>query len=296
MSFIALDWGTTSFRAYRVGAGGAVLETLAAPKGILAVQNGAFDDALESHIGRWDKATPILASGMITSRQGWIELPYVACPANLKSIAAAIKAHTSKQGRRIFFVPGISARSSDGIPDVIRGEETQVLGASLGGQEYFVTPGTHSKWIEVAGGNITGFATYMTGEVFAVLKAHSILGRLMTGEVNNEEAFERGVHAALKDPGGFLHRIFSVRTLALFNEMPSDHLSSCLSGHVIGTEIAHAVTHHPKSAQYTILASPALAQHYVAAMKIAGLNVRFSPPDVVVEGLASIAKTAGLIP
>jgi 2-dehydro-3-deoxygalactonokinase len=296
LSFIALDWGTTSFRAYRAGADGAVLETLAAPQGILAVQNGAFDEALENHIGPWDKALPIMASGMITSRQGWIELPYVACPANLKSIAAAIQAHTSRQGRRIFFVPGISARGGDGVPDVIRGEETQVLGASLGGHEYFVAPGTHSKWIEVADGDITGFATYMTGEVFAILKTHSILGRLMTGEANNEAAFERGVKAALKDPGGFLHRIFSIRTLALFNEMPSGHLSSCLSGHVIGTEIAHAVTHHPKSAQYAILASPALAQHYVAAMKIAGLNVRLSPPDVAVKGLASIARTAGLIP
>jgi 2-dehydro-3-deoxygalactonokinase len=296
LSFIALDWGTTSFRAYRAGADGAVLETRAAPQGILAIQNGAFDEALENHIGPWDKALPIMASGMITSRQGWIELPYVACPANLKSIAAAIQAHTSRQGRRIFFVPGISARGGDGVPDVIRGEETQVLGASLGGHEYFVAPGTHSKWIEVAGGDITGFATYMTGEVFAILKTHSILARLMTGEANNEAAFERGVRAALKDPGGFLHRIFSIRTLALFNEMPSGHLSSCLSGHVIGTEIAHAVTHHPKSAQYSILASPALAQHYVAAMKIAGLNVRLSPPDVAVKGLASIARTAGLIP
>ncbi len=296
MSFIALDWGTTSFRAYRVGAGGAVLETLAAPKGILAVQNGAFDDALESHIGQWDKATPILASGMITSRQGWIELPYVACPANLKSIAAAIKAHTSKQGRRIFFVPGISARSSDGIPDVIRGEETQVLGASLGGQEYFVTPGTHSKWIEVAGGNITGFATYMTGEVFAVLKAHSILGRLMAGDEVEEAAFERGVRAALKDPGGFLHRIFSARTLALFNEMPESHLSSYLSGQIIGTEIAHATSHRSRSAIYRILATPALAERYMAAMRIAELNVQLSPPEIAVKGLQLIARTAGLIP
>ncbi len=296
MSFIALDWGTTSFRAYRVGEDGAILANISAPQGILEVRDNAFDEALESRIGPWDKALPIMASGMITSRQGWKELPYVACPANLRSIAAAVHAHTSSQGRKIFFVPGISTRSTDGIPDVIRGEETQVFGASQGGEEHFVTPGTHSKWIDAVDGSIMGFATYMTGEVFAVLKAHSILGRLMTGDGVEEAAFERGVRAALKDPGGFLHRIFSVRTLALFNEMPESHLSSYLSGQIIGTEIAHATTHHSRSAIYRILATPALAERYMAAMRIAELNVQLSPPEIAVKGLQLIARTAGLIP
>ena len=184
----------------------------------------AFDAALESHIGKWDKNLPIMASGMITSRQGWVELPYVACPAGLQSIAAAVHLHTSKHGRKIYFVPGISTRGLDGAPDVIRGEETQVLGASEGGNEHFVTPGTHSKWITVKDREITGFSSYMTGEVFALLKTHSILGKLMTGETASPSAFERGVRAGLKDPAGFLHNIFSTRTLALFNEMPTDHL------------------------------------------------------------------------
>jgi 2-dehydro-3-deoxygalactonokinase len=295
-SFIALDWGTSSFRAYRVAEDGSVLETVSAPEGILAVMDAAFDAALEKHIGHWDIATPILASGMITSRQGWVELPYVPCPANLKSIAAALQTHTSIRGRKIHFVPGVSSRNADGVPDVMRGEETQVIGASVGGTEYFITPGTHSKWINVENGEIRSFATYMTGEVFALLKNHSILGRLMTGEENNDAAFEHGVRSALKDVGGFLHRIFSTRTLALFNEMPTDDLSSYLSGQVIGTEIAHAIADHSKSATYSILASPALAQHYVTAMKVAGLNVRFSDPDSVVQGLQRIAKTAGIIP
>ena len=153
------------------------------PDGILAVKDGAFDAALESHIGKWDKKLPIMASGMITSRQGWVELPYVACPAGLQAIAAAVHLHTSKHGRKIYFVPGISTRGLDGAPDVIRGEETQVLGATEGGSEHFVTPGTHSKWITVKDREITGFSSYMTGEVFALLKTHSILGKLMTGEM-----------------------------------------------------------------------------------------------------------------
>jgi 2-dehydro-3-deoxygalactonokinase len=295
LSFIALDWGTTSFRAYHVGGDGAILANLSAPEGILAVKDKAFDETLESRIGAWDKALPIMASGMITSRQGWIELPYVACPADLKSIAAAVHAHTSRQGRKIFFVPGISACGADGVPDVIRGEETQVLGASEGGAEHFVAPGTHSKWIDARDGSITGFATYMTGEVFAVLKAHSILGRLMAADEVHEPAFERGVAAALADPGGFLHRIFSARTLPLFGEMPEAHVSSYLSGQVIGTEIAHAAAHRPQSAAYRILATPALAGRYLAAMRVAGLNARLSPPEIAVKGLWLIAKAAGLI-
>jgi 2-dehydro-3-deoxygalactonokinase len=95
--FIALDWGTTSFRAYRVGNDGSILETIAAAEGIMAVKDGAFDEVLESHIGAWDVATPIIASGMITSRQGWVELPYVPCPASVKTIAAALLQHKTKR-------------------------------------------------------------------------------------------------------------------------------------------------------------------------------------------------------
>jgi 2-dehydro-3-deoxygalactonokinase len=294
-AFIALDWGTSSFRAYLLNADSTVQETVTAPQGILAVKDAGFDAALESHIGKWDKNLPIIASGMITSRQGWVELPYVACPANLMTIAAAVQAHTSKHGRKLHFVPGISTRGSDGTPDVIRGEETQVLGASEGGSEHFVTPGTHSKWITVENQAITGFSSYMTGEVFALLKSHSILGKLMTGETGNPAAFERGVRAGLNDPAGFLHNIFSTRTLALFNEMPTDHLNSYLSGQVIGTEIAHAIAKNPAGAQYRILATPALGEHYMTAMKIAGLNVSYGEPNVAVIGLQRIAVAAGLL-
>jgi len=295
-AFIALDWGTSSFRAYLLNRDGTVQETFTAPDGILAVKDGNFDAVLEGHIGKWDMKLPIMASGMITSRQGWVELPYVACPAGLRSIAAAVHLHTSKLGRKIYFVPGISTRGRDGAPDVIRGEETQVFGATEGGSEHFVTPGTHSKWITVKDGMITDFSSYMTGEVFALLKTHSILGKLMTGDMASPSAFERGVRAGLKDPAGLLHNIFSTRTLALFNEMPADHLSSYLSGQVIGTEIAHAIAENAVGAQYRILATPSLGEHYMTAMKTAGLTVSYGAPDVAVIGLQRIAAAAGLLP
>jgi len=293
--FIALDWGTTSFRAYIANGDGQVLETVAAPEGILAVKDGDFDAALERHIGAWDVALPVIAAGMITSRQGWIELPYVPCPAGPAELASALYRHTSRRGRAIAFSTGLSWRSAAGIPDVMRSEETQVFGGLEGGGGHFVTPGTHSKWIMAEGGRIVRFATYMTGEVFAALKGHTMLGKLMPDGPDNEAAFAQGVRAALADPAGFLHRIFSTRSLGLFNEMAPEHLASYLSGQVIGTEIAHAAAINPKDADYVVLASEGIAARYVKAMRIAGLKARAGDPNSIVKGLARIAGEAGLI-
>ncbi len=293
--FIALDWGTTSFRAYLADATGVVSDRIASADGILSVADGDFDAALERHIGPWDRDLPVFAAGMITSRQGWIELPYVACPAGPAELANALHHHVSRQGRRIAFSTGLSYRATGGVPDVMRSEETQVFGSLNGAASHFVTPGTHSKWIAVEAGRITRFTTYVTGEVFAALKSHTILGRLMQDGPDNEEAFARGVTAALADPAGFLHRIFSARTLGLFNEMPAGHLASYLSGQVIGTEVAHAMAADPMNTDYTVLASPNIGRHYIRAMEIAGLKPRLGDPEAIVKGLARIAVSAGML-
>ena len=293
--FIALDWGTTSFRAYIADTTGKVYETLAAPEGILAVKDGDFEATLERHIGAWDKSLIVLAAGMITSRQGWIELPYAPCPAGAAELAKSLHHHKTGSGRRIAFVTGLSYRSPDGIPDVMRSEETQVFGSLDTGLTHFVTPGTHSKWIGVEDERIIRFSTYMTGEVFAALKSHTILGRLMKDGPENEEAFARGVRGALADPAGFLHRIFSARSLGLFNEIAPEAIASYLSGQVIGTEVAHAISRNPAQAEYCVLASPGIGGRYIKAIEIAGLKVRHGDPEAIVKGLALIARKAGLI-
>ena len=293
--FIALDWGTTSFRAYRVSASGHVLDTVAAPDGILAVKDGAFEAALEAHIGAWDVGLPVMAAGMITSRQGWIELPYLPCPASAADLARALHMHTTASGRRIAFATGLSYRAPNGMPDVMRSEETQVFGSLDLGVSHFVTPGTHSKWITTKGEAITRYTTYVTGEVFAALKDHTILGRLMKPGADDEEAFAMGVRAALDDPAGFLHRIFSARSLGLFGELAPEAISSYLSGQVIGTEGGHAIRDNPKDAEYAVLASPGIGARYVKAIEIAGLRVRYGDPEAIVKGLALIARKAGII-
>jgi 2-dehydro-3-deoxygalactonokinase len=294
-AFIALDWGTTSFRAYHVGTNGAVLHEIADASGILSVKDGAFEDALERHIGDWDKSLPVLAAGMITSRQGWIELPYVDCPARVDDLAKAVLKHQTKSGRAIHFSTGLHYASDTLGHDVMRSEETQVFGALEQGSTHFITPGTHSKWIDVEGDRIVRFATYVTGETYALLRNQSILGRLMTSDEPDEPAFARGVVRALADPAGLLHSLFSVRSLGLYNDIAGEGLSSYLSGLVIGSEVAHALQSRSKRADYVILASPKIGGRYAKALGVAGVAARYGDPLAVVHGLKKIGLAAGIL-
>lgn len=293
--FIAIDWGTTSFRAYHVAQSGVVINEVSAPEGILSVVDNKFDDALESHIGTWDKNLPILASGMITSRQGWIERPYLDCPAGAGDLAQALHIHKTNQGRIIHFATGLHYTSLTTPHDVMRSEETQVFGSLASGASHFVTPGTHSKWIDVVDNRITKFATYMTGEVYSVLRNHTILARLITSDDDDAPSFLRGAEAAFADPSGFLHNIFATRALGLFNDLSGDELASYLSGVVIGTEVAHAIKHHSKNVKYVVLASPKIGLRYVRAMEASGLNVSYGDPKAIVTGLQEIGRLGGVI-
>jgi 2-dehydro-3-deoxygalactonokinase len=293
--FIGLDWGTTSFRAYLVDSAGNVTDQVAKPEGILAVKDGAFEAALENAIGAWDKTLPLIASGMITSRQGWVEIPYVDCPAGPDELAKAVVTKTLASGRTVHFLTGLHLASPSLGHDVMRSEETQVFGALETGAQHFVTPGTHSKWIDIEDGRITNFATYITGETFAVMKAHSILGRLMANDTDDEEAFLKGVDRAFADPAGLLHNLFSTRSLALYNELQPESLSSYLSGLIIGAEVAHAVSMRDSTNHYAVLASPGIGAKYITAMKAANLRVTLGDPLAIVKGERLVAQAAGII-
>jgi 2-dehydro-3-deoxygalactonokinase len=299
-ALIGIDWGTTAFRAYRVDAGGTVIETHEAPAGILGVRDGDFAAVLTREVGTWLAAEldlPVIASGMITSRQGWLEVPYCRCPAGSAQIAAALMRHPDNQA--LHFVPGLSRIDDDGVPDVIRGEETQILG-ELGdrkGRHLLVLPGTHSKWALVEDGSITWFATYMTGEVFGVLKAHSILGRLMQGEAEDHAAFERGLAYARTGKGGLLRRLFSARTLGLFDLLPDSGIASYLSGLLIGSEIEEALAcvQAPGDGAIGVIGASQLAWRYRAALGTRGLRVRPAAAHASARGQFLIARAAGLI-
>jgi 2-dehydro-3-deoxygalactonokinase len=240
-ALIAIDWGTTSVRAYRVDAAGVVVASNSVPLGIQNVQDGRFDDALATLLGDWrEDRAPRLACGMIGSRQGWVEAPYVACPATLPDLIGGIVAAPSGVLR---VVPGVLTRDVHGLPDVMRGEETQIVGAVDPHAERVlaVLPGTHSKWARVEQGHIVDFMTLMTGELWSVLLQHSILGRLAKPPAGAGigPAYARGVARGL-GPGNLAHDVFGARTLALTGELAGEDVADWLSGMMIGREVRNA--------------------------------------------------------
>jgi 2-dehydro-3-deoxygalactonokinase len=236
---------------------------------------------------------------MITSRQGWVEVPYCPCPAGIVEIAGALRRHATRAGHVIHFVPGLSIVGADGVPDVIRGEETQIVGevGAAPGRRLLVLPGTHSKWALVEDGRIVWFATFMTGELFGVLREHSILGRMMAGDAEDAQAFRRGVAYARSSGGGLLKRLFSARTLGLFGELPESGTASYLSGLLIGSEIAEALDclEQAPGAEITVIGSSDLPERYLLAIAEAGLAARQAADDAGARGLFLIARAAALI-
>ena len=295
---IGVDWGTTACRAYLIGANGAVLDRVVDGPGILRIESRAFGAALRAMIGGWAIAhgpLPILLSGMIGSRQGWIEAPYVPCPAGSHDLVRALAWADEAGLGRIAIVPGLTVER-DLMPDVMRGEETQVLGAlgpAADGQ--FVLPGTHAKWVEAAGGRIVSFRTFMTGEAYAALKDHTILGRLMQPGEPDAGAFARGVEegAALGSAGALLNRLFAVRTYGLLDRLPATALADYLSGLLVGAEIAEATAALDRPV--TIIASPTLAARYAEALRLVGRPGIVAGDDCAALGQWRIAGAAGLV-
>jgi 2-dehydro-3-deoxygalactonokinase len=286
---IVIDWGTSSFRAYRLAEDGTVRERREAPLGILQLKGPNFAGALESQVGHWEAEDdgPVLMSGMIGSRQGWVEAPYVECPAGPADVAGHLMPVAWRE-RKLWIVPGLVDRTR-GVPDVMRGEETQLFGVmdTLGpGRHTVCLPGTHSKWVRIEHGRIAGFRTHMTGEVFAVLKQHSILGRLMTGAADDDAAFGEGV-ARAGEAGGLLHHLFGVRTRGLFEEMPAASLASYLSGLLIGHELAQEAD---GATRVHVLGAPQLAPLYARALARAGREAVILDADAAVIGLYRLAR------
>jgi 2-dehydro-3-deoxygalactonokinase len=295
-AMIGVDWGTSRLRVALVGGDGSVLGEHDADAGILTVKDGDFATVLRAAVAGLGgpAGLPIILSGMITSRQGWHELPYAACPADAATLARAVHRVAESGLGELHFITGLASTGGDGLPDVMRGEETQILGQDdLAPGEAVVLPGTHSKWVVVEGGRIMRFRTFMTGEVFAVLKAHSILGRLMADGPEDGAAFTRGVRVGLAGPG-LLGRLFSARSLPLLGELPATGVADYLSGLLIGTELAEALTAE-RPAAVVVIGSDALARRYASALDLAGVRHRPGRPDAAVHGQWVVARAAGII-
>ena len=299
---LAVDWGTTALRGALLAEGGAVLAERSSPRGLLSVPPGGWGTVFEAEFGDWLAACPglpCLMAGMVGSRQGWAEAPYCACPAGPLDLAARL---LWLQPGRLAIVPGLSTEAG-GLPDVMRGEETQVFGALalLGlNNATLVLPGTHSKWVTVQGGRITALTTHMTGECFTLFRQHSILARTLpaleaTGTAAVEawvpEAFDRGVRQA-QTAGGLLHHLFGVRSLTLFDRLEAASGASLLSGLVIGEELrAQVLADSIRADGVVVVGSAALSARYQRALGLLGVPVQTVGAEATWRGLAALMGT-----
>jgi 2-dehydro-3-deoxygalactonokinase len=298
-ALIGIDWGTSNFRAFLLDEGGAILDRRSGPHGILAVKDRDFGAVLDAEVAEWlqQSRVPVLMSGMIGSRQGWLETPYVTAPAGVADLAAAlVSVPYGKADVRI--VGGVETVTRT-MRDVMRGEEMQVLGALpakgvSGGR--FLLPGTHSKWVSVEKSRIVGFSTYMTGEIYAAARDHTILGKLMQDGGHNSAIFLRGARdgAAPGQPGSLLNRLFGVRTAGLFGEISAPDLPDYLSGLLIGAELADAGS--KETGAVAIIASDTLARRYELAAAELGIGAEIVSPDCAAMGYLAIARMVDLIP
>lgn len=290
MSMIGIDWGTSRFRAYRIGDDGTVLARREADLGVAALKPADFPTVLAREAGDWiaESDGPVVLAGMVGSRQGWIEAPYLACPADAERIAASAMPVELPGGGRGWIVPGLIARDAQGRPDVLRGEETQLIGlmAALGDKPGTVClPGTHSKWADVAGGTIRGFATHMTGEMYDLILNRSMIGRVAAEGPPDDRAFAAGV-ARGREGDGLLYQLFGARAAVLAGDLAGAALPSYLSGLLIGHEV---FTVAPPS-EVHLLAGAGLSARYEQALAILGIRAVVHDADLAATGLWRIGQ------
>lgn len=269
--FIAVDWGTTNRRAYWIDAGGRCTQEFEDDKGILAVGKGGFEPAVTEIRDRLGDH-PLLLAGMVGSNRGWIEAPYVACPAGLERLADQL---LWVEPGRTAIVPGVSYLSDDRA-DVMRGEEVQLLGAvssgAIPGDCLVCHPGTHNKWAHIDDGEIVSFRTVMTGEMFSLLRDHSILSDLLQRPAERDDAFRAGVRRGLAH-GGLTSDLFSVRAGVLLGRAEADDAASFTSGMLIGADIRIGMALAADS-EIVIMGRPELTRLYALALAEAGRSGR----------------------
>ncbi|MFM0735682.1 2-dehydro-3-deoxygalactonokinase [Paraburkholderia xenovorans] len=335
-ALIALDWGTTSLRAYLFDADGNVLATRASTAGIMnlpkSAEQGGFDAAFDAVCGPWldaARALPVIAAGMVGSAQGWLEAPYVDAPANADALVAGIVRVKAASGVTVHIVPGVLQRGE--LPNVMRGEETQIFGAlgeeanakdvetkaanaanttteaatpaDTSKRALIGLPGTHAKWVVVQAGRIERFHTFMTGEVFAALRDHTILGRTMlTPDRPDTDAFVHGVNIAReKGQAGVLATIFSSRTLGLTGQLSREQQPDYLSGLLIGHELAglDAVLVQQQDSlaaqSLRLIGNEALCERYRLALAQFGCHRAELVKHATERGLWRVATQAGLV-
>lgn len=291
----AVDWGTSSFRLWVLNARGEVVASRRSDQGMRTLASRDYGQVLESHLAALAAPVdlPVIVCGMAGSRQGWIEAPYITVPATFDALAANAIA-VSGFNRDVRIVPGLAQRNAD-KPDVMRGEETQMMGAfaNVKGEMVACLPGTHSKWVSLSSNSVRAFTTFMTGELFDVIGHRTTLlqGEMHASQVHDATVFANAVSSMLDAPQTLTSRLFAIRAGELLGYGHAETSGSMLSGLLIGNEIAAARKCGIASVRVNLVASGQLAMRYRTALMLAGIEVSDSDADqCVIAGLWQVAR------
>jgi 2-dehydro-3-deoxygalactonokinase len=287
--WIAADWGTTHIRAWAIGEEDNVLAFRESNEGMKDLQQNQFEPVLLKLIESWlddTKVTTVIACGMVGSKQGWVETPYLKTPCvpiDNQQLAIA----TTKDNRiKVNFVPGVMQNN---LADIMRGEETQIAGFINKNPDFngvVCLPGTHTKWVNVKEGQITSFKTFMTGELFGVISNHTLIRHSISIKGWNQAGFEAGIHEGFNNPGSIASDLFSLRAESIVNDLGRDQARSTLSGLLLGVELNGAQTFWENS-NVIIIGSQLLSNNYLQGLKIlGGQSQLFSLETATLSGLS----------
>jgi len=287
IQWIALDWGTTHFRAWAMGAGGQVLDQVKSDQGMGSLSPDEFEGVLLSQLEPWlaDRQKPLtaFACGMVGARQGWTEAAYLSAPCVPPRNEQLVKAPTTDPRLNVYIVPGLSQAEP---ADVMRGEETQVAGflASMPSFEgAMCMPGTHSKWVEIKNGVVERFTTFMTGEMFGLMTKHSVIKHSVAGKGWDHEQFLAGVELSMANPAMTSQELFGIRPRSILQDFGPDKARARLSGLLIGWEIL-ATKHLWANKQICILGEPQLTKIYNIALEQQGCQATIADGDMMTLG------------
>lgn len=294
-AYVAVDWGTSSFRLWLIGRAGDVQGERRSDEGMMAAGKPGFAAVLQSHLESVGAgpALPVIICGMAGARQGWVEAGYVDTPAPLASILQHAVT-VPGQNRDIRILPGIAQRNRS-APDVMRGEETQLLGVAgpeTAAKALICMPGTHSKWVSVTGGTVERFATFMTGELFGTIARETILAHAVAGadDAIDIDAFQSAVSAAAERPAFAANLLFQVRSGQLLHGGAPSAARERISGTLIGLELAAGLAGEASAAGVTLVASGRLQRLYQLAFDTMSVAVRsVEAEDATRRGLAMAA-------
>lgn len=294
--WIAVDWGTSNLRAWAMRADGSVLAEASSDKGMGKLAREGFEPALRELIGGWTPAGPggplrVVACGMVGARQGWVEAPYAPVPA--RPLGAGLTRAPSGPDLEVGIIPGLR---QDDPADVMRGEETKVAGflaMNPGWDGLLLLPGTHPKWILLSAGEVVGFRTSLTGELFAALSGHTVLRHSVATEGWDDDAFLAGVAEGIARPESLAGRLFSIRAESLLRGLAPEAARARLSGLLIGADLAGARLWW-LGARLCLMGAGQLAQSWGMALSAQGASIETA--DAEAATLAGLVEARGRNP